>query len=79
MIPDLPPLIQPAWEELQKSIVYVTFVPTCALAALAVFVIVRAAATMSVQVLHNMVDISLGKGEEVEPVPFVHEISAKLQ
>jgi hypothetical protein len=53
--------------------------PVFAVATLAVFVITRAADTISTQVLHNTVVISFGNGDEVEPVPFVQEMSAKLQ
>jgi hypothetical protein len=59
--------------------VYVTLAPTFTVAALAVFVIVSAAATMSTQFLFIIVDISFGNSLEVQPLPFVQEISAKLQ
>jgi len=45
----------------------------------AVFVRLSAAATISTHVLHKIVVISFGYGDDVEPVPFVHEMSAKLQ
>jgi hypothetical protein len=79
LTPDLPPFIQPAWDELQKSIVYVTISPTPTIDALAVFVMVSAAATISTQFLFIIVETSLGNSLEVKPVPFVQEISAKLQ
>jgi hypothetical protein len=66
-------------EELQKSRVYVIFCPTIVVVTFAVFVSVSAAATISTHVLHKIVVISFGYGDDVEPVPFVHEMSAKLQ